>query len=87
MKVRLTDPKDGRHLTDGPVVSIDDAKHQLVDLTEYWIYNCRFTKHDTAQQAIWVGTLVWEVLDDDGTVLERGTVAELPRLDPEGAMV
>ena len=83
MKVQLTAPEDGRLLTDGAVVSIADAKRQLIEVTDHWLRMAHFTSSDLAKQAAWILGLFWKITDDDGRVLEQGTIADIPREDHE----
>jgi hypothetical protein len=84
MTVRLVDPKTGDLMTEGEVASIEDAKHQLLALTDHWLYMSRFTPEiDVVQQAFWLGTLFWKITDATGNVLEQGTIADIPREDHE----
>ncbi len=84
MTVHLTDPKTGDLMTEGEVASIEDAKHQLLALTDHWLYMSRFTPEiDVVQQAFWLGTLFWKITDATGKVLEQGTIADIPREDHE----
>lgn len=87
LTVRLVDPKTGDLMTesdDGEIVSIYDAKHQLLALTDHWLYMSRFTPEiDVVQQAFWLGTLFWKITDATGNVLEQGTIADIPREDHE----
>jgi hypothetical protein len=85
MTVRLTDPKTGDLMSesdDGEIVSIEDAKRQLLELTDHWLYVSRFTPEvDVVQQAFWLSTLFWKITDAAGNVLEQGTIADIPRAD------
>jgi len=83
VKVQLTAPEDGRLLTDGAVVSIADAKRQLIEVTDHWLRMAHFTSSDLAKQAAWILGLFWKITDDDGRVLEQGTIADIPREDHE----
>jgi hypothetical protein len=84
MTVRLVDPKTGDLMIEGEVTSIEDTKHQLLALTDHWLYMSRFTPEiDVVQQAFWLGTLCWKITDATGNVLEQGTIADIPREDHE----